>query len=236
MSKVQLANPSQTTNVVDFIYHLGYTSTQDLPSLFGDVKVVVMGGSKRRMKKMAQILSKELSIDAELKNLVSTDRFVMYKVGPILSVNHGMGVPSLSILLHEVAKLLYYAGAVDPVFIRAGSSGGVGVDPGTVVITEYGLSPDGFERFHKHCILGKTVKRPTHFDASLNNQLYQCRCDEHGNSTFPVIFGNTLTTDDFYEGHSFITQYSQSPLDLLITCSHCQPPPPPRLLITLNPH
>ena len=26
----------------------------------------------------------------------------MYKVGPILSISHGMGMPSTSILLHEV--------------------------------------------------------------------------------------------------------------------------------------
>ncbi len=42
----------------------------------------------------------------------------MYKVGPILSVSHGMGVPSLSILLHEMIKLMWHAGVEDPVFFR----------------------------------------------------------------------------------------------------------------------
>lgn len=37
-----------------------------------------------------------------------------------------MGVPSITILLHEIIKLLKYAGAVDPVIIRLGTSGGVG--------------------------------------------------------------------------------------------------------------
>ena len=41
----------------------------------------------------------------------SAGRYVMYKIGPILTLNHGMGMPSLSIALHEVVKLLFYAGA-----------------------------------------------------------------------------------------------------------------------------
>ena len=60
----------------------------------------------------------------------------MYKVGPVLSVSHGMGVPSLSILLHELIKLMWHAGAVDPTFFRIGTCGGVGYGGGTVVITE----------------------------------------------------------------------------------------------------
>ena len=47
-----------------------------------------------------------------------------------------MGMPSLSILMNELAKLLYYAEALDnAVFIRLGTCGGVGVEPGTAVIT-----------------------------------------------------------------------------------------------------
>ena len=54
----------------------------------------------------------------------------MYKIGPILTLNHGMGFGSLSIALHEVAKLLQYAGATDFCFVRMGTSGGLGADPG----------------------------------------------------------------------------------------------------------
>ena len=37
-----------------------------------------------------------------------------------------MGIPSASILLHEVFKLLHYAGATDVVLFRMGTSGGLG--------------------------------------------------------------------------------------------------------------
>ena len=60
----------------------------------------------------------------------------MYKVGPVLSVSHGMGVPSLSILLHELIKLMWHAGVEDPIFFRIGTCGGVGLTGGTVVVTE----------------------------------------------------------------------------------------------------
>lgn len=47
-----------------------------------------------------------------------------------------MGVPSLSILLNEIMKLLHYAGVHDPVLFRIGTSGGIGVEPGTVIISK----------------------------------------------------------------------------------------------------
>lgn len=54
----------------------------------------------------------------------------------MLSISHGMGVPSVGILLHEMIKLMYHAKCKDPVFIRIGTCGGIGIEGGTVVITE----------------------------------------------------------------------------------------------------
>ena len=59
-----------------------------------------------------------------------------------------------------------YAGASNFTFIRIGTSGGIGVPPGTVVITEEAL--DGQLRAQHDCIiLGKVVSRPTTFDRAL---------------------------------------------------------------------
>ena len=41
-----------------------------------------------------------------------------------------MGVPSMTIMLHEVIKMLYYAGAKDATIIRIGTSGGIGMSVG----------------------------------------------------------------------------------------------------------
>ena len=50
----------------------------------------------------------------------------MFKVGPALIMNHGMGFGSLSIAMHELIKMLHYAEAQDVSFLRLGTCGGVG--------------------------------------------------------------------------------------------------------------
>ena len=47
-----------------------------------------------------------------------------------------MGIPSVGILLHEIIKLMYHARVKDPIFFRIGTCGGVGIEGGTVVISE----------------------------------------------------------------------------------------------------
>lgn len=47
-----------------------------------------------------------------------------------------MGVPSIGILLHEIIKLMYHAKCKDPVFIRLGTCGGIGIEGGTVVVSD----------------------------------------------------------------------------------------------------
>lgn len=38
--------------------------------------------------------------------------------------------------MHEMIKLMYHARCKDPIFIRIGTCGGIGVEGGTTVITE----------------------------------------------------------------------------------------------------
>lgn len=58
-----------------------------------------------------------------------------------------MGIPSISILLHEVFKLLEYSGCgKDVTFFRLGTCGGLGLRPGTVVISH--VIYDGLFRTH----------------------------------------------------------------------------------------
>jgi uridine phosphorylase len=50
-------------------------------------------------------------------------------------VQHGMGTPSMSIMLNELLKLLHYAKATNVCMFRVGTSGGLGCAPGSVVIS-----------------------------------------------------------------------------------------------------
>lgn len=51
-----------------------------------------------------------------------------------------MGISSLSILLHEIIKLMYHAKIRNPIFFRIGTCGGIGYKGGTVVITNGALN------------------------------------------------------------------------------------------------
>ena len=60
-------------------------------------------------------------------------RYSLFQIGPVLAVSHGMGGPSISIMLHEITKLLHYASA-KAVYLRMGTSGGLGLATGSIVI------------------------------------------------------------------------------------------------------
>merc|ERR1719284_6238 len=99
-----------------------------------------MMGSSSRAEAFAKLLSDTVGATAAPQNLSKSDRCQVYKVGRIMSMSHGMGSPSCLIFLHEVAKLLFHAKAdLEKVqMIRLGTSGGLGVKGGSVVLTEKG--------------------------------------------------------------------------------------------------
>lgn len=196
-------NPHLDALADDVLYHFSLgTKTHNLPAMFGDVKFVCVGGSPWRMKSFIEYIATELNMEdpkSEYPNIcVGTDRYAMYKIGPVLSVSHGMGIPSISIMLHELIKLLHHAHCSDVTIIRIGTSGGIGLEPGTVVITKQSVDATFLPRFEQ-VILGKTVVRNTDLDESVAQELLQCSKDLN---LFETVIGNTMCTMDFYEGQA----------------------------------
>ncbi|OQV23617.1 Uridine phosphorylase 2 [Hypsibius exemplaris] len=187
----------------DHLYHLGLVVTADKTAeAFQDIKYVCVGGTPSRMRGFAVLCLEALQIKVPT-GLGVTDlcgghaRYVMYKAGPVLTVSHGMGNPSLSIMLHEVLKLLHYAQASKDVkFIRIGTCGGVGVPGGTTVISDR-VYNGIYESFYDQYILGKLVRRPASLDRKLCRDL-MFHATKPGIS-LPVVVGNTMCADDFYE-------------------------------------
>ncbi|CAH0480497.1 unnamed protein product [Peronospora belbahrii] len=149
-------------------FHIGLTCSpkerEKVITTFGDVKFFITGGSAERMISFAHSVAMALNIAPPygyaLSPIGSTSRYALYKVGPVLVANHGIGMPSISILLHEVTKLLEYAGAYDITYIRMGTSGGIGVEPGTIVITSEGMN-NKMECVDKVAVLGSIELRPS---------------------------------------------------------------------------
>ncbi|XP_029928203.1 uridine phosphorylase 1 [Myripristis murdjan] len=202
-SPVYVHNPHLEQMKDDILYHFNLgTATHNLPAMFGNVKFVCVGGSPWRMKAFIEYIAAELGLEdpkSEYPNICAgTDRYAMYKVGPVLSVSHGMGIPSISIMLHELIKLLYHAHCTDVTVIRIGTSGGIGLEPGTVVVTKQSVDATFLPKLEQ-VILGKTVVRSTDLDQGLAEELFQSSKEL---SQFETVIGNTMCTLDFYEGQA----------------------------------
>ncbi|XP_017868919.1 PREDICTED: uridine phosphorylase 1-like isoform X1 [Drosophila arizonae] len=189
----------------DILYHLNLdTKSTDFPKVFGDVRFVCLGGTGARMEKFANFIISEiglkLSMAVELRN-ISADghRYALFKVGPVLVASHGIGGPSISIVLHELIKLVHHAKCQDPVFFRMGTCGGIGVEPGTLVITSQPL--DGQLRpVYEVVVHTQPQLRPALLDQALAKELIALSnpCEDG----YDTVLGKTLCANDFYEGQS----------------------------------
>ncbi|CAH1775007.1 unnamed protein product [Owenia fusiformis] len=200
-SPIHIPNPHVQGMTEDVLYHLALgTNSHDLPSMFGDLKFVCVGGSPRRMEKVALYMADALDIDIPtgmaLNNIGhGKARYAIYKVGPVLAISHGMGRPSMSIMMHELFKLLHHAGCTGVTLFRVGTCGGLGLEPGSVVVTEEALSPL-LQPSYDQIILGNVVSRPCVLDKDTANDLMGCASTE---DEFATVKGKTMSADDFYE-------------------------------------
>ncbi|XP_037094740.1 uridine phosphorylase 1-like isoform X2 [Pollicipes pollicipes] len=199
---VRLRNPHVAEMKSDILYHLALGSgSHDLQAMFGDVKFVCMGGTPRRMKQFAHFIMGEIGFElptgTQLLDISQLSyRYSMYKVGPVISVSHGMGIPSVGILLHEMIKLMYHAKAKNPTFFRLGTCGGIGIEGGNLVITESAV--DGMMRpFLEQPVLGELQQREGILDKELADELKTLSKPDDPWSTH---VGRTMCTTDFYEG------------------------------------
>ncbi|XP_078271313.1 uridine phosphorylase 1-like isoform X4 [Rhinoraja longicauda] len=197
-----VSNPYLATMKEDILYHFDLGSkTHNLPGMFGNIKFVCTGGSPWRMKSFAQYMNALLGLGSPTADIpdicAHTDRFSMYKVGPVLAVSHGMGIPSISIMLNELLKLLCHAKCTDVIAFRMGTSGGLGVPPGTVVVTRVAMDACFRPHFEQN-VMGTIMSYSTMLNECLAQEMVQC--SEELNK-FTTVLGNTLCTSDFYEVH-----------------------------------
>ncbi|KAF7491479.1 Uridine phosphorylase 1 [Sarcoptes scabiei] len=199
--RIKLRNPHMDCLESDFLYHLGLdTKKNNLKQMFGDVKFICMGGTAERMQDFAQLVANELGIDGSPVDLAKdSHRYSMFKIGPVLSVSHGMGVSSLSILMHELFKVAHYADCKDLCFFRIGTSGGLGVPPGSIIITDKAVDELMRPFFELH-ISGKIVRRSCRFDAKLIEELKEIAKKQ--SNQYETFTGTTMCAMDFYETQS----------------------------------
>ena len=182
----------------DVYYHFGIASGDPLLAGLRDVKAVVMAGSGGRIKEFAEHWSREHG-DAEILAFPKEDRFVTRYTAGVLFASHGMGMPSASIALQELMRMVFFlkAGdlaALDEVFwCRVGTSGGVGLPGGTVVVSSEGLMAD-----LKPYRLLRGGDGEYWFDGRFPAATAQAILAANRDADFSVVTGKTVAGNEFF--------------------------------------
>ena len=184
--------------VSDSFYHLGITSDDPMIKQLRDVTAVIMGGSGGRMTQFAEQWSAEHG-NAPILAFPKEDRFVARYTAGVLFISHGMGMPSASIAMQELMRLLYFVkrgdfDALDSVFwARVGTSGGVGLPGGTIVVTTEGLMVD-----LKPYRLLDGGKGEIWFDGHYPQTIVDDILAANADSGIPMTSGKTVATNEFF--------------------------------------
>lgn len=193
-------DPVVSGAAIDTYYHLGVRSDDPVLEAFRDVRAVVLAGTRERVVDLAAQWSDRRD-GAEVIALPQEDRFVTRYCDTVLFASHGMGIPSASIALHELMRLLYYLTAgdlarLDDVFwARVGTCGGVGLEPGTVVVSTEAVMAD-LTPLHLHAGTAGEVGFVGRFSSDVARSIASLGAP----AGIPVALGRTVTTDDFFLG------------------------------------
>jgi uridine phosphorylase len=184
---------------VDYLYHFGLDTSMDLKGIFGIINYVVITRDDNSARLIANRFAKFWyqinEDDFEFKPIFKTERFHLYKIGPVLIVSHGVGMPSMLIALNELAKLLVHTNNEDAQFLKVGPCGGLGLNPGDIVISKSALNSK-LEALQYAIECGEEYATATHLDANLIKDVseFNQQCLKYN-----VTIGNTIGAWDFYE-------------------------------------
>lgn len=186
----------------NYLYSVDMLLNDETVKLFQGIKYVCMQGSSDRSKVLTRKLAKLiLGIEDEFftpRNLFPGTRFTAYKVANVLCVSHGMGTVSIHSLLDTITQLLRLADNSDLEYIRIGTSGGLNIAAGSIVITDTAFMPNLVANY-KMNILGYDKVFPTQMDIALSKRILAAQPPD---TPFKLYFGNSIAADDFYMGQA----------------------------------
>lgn len=186
-------------STVDVYYHLGVESSDPILGALTGLRAVILAGSADRIREFASRWS-ELNGGSEIIAFPKEDRFTTRYTAGALFVSHGMGMPSASIALQELMRMVFFlkrgdVDAMDQVFwCRVGTSGGVGLPAGTVVVSTEGLMAD----LRPYRVLNGG--KGTHwFDCHFPTGTYEAIIAANVNAAdLRVVAGKTVASNEFF--------------------------------------
>lgn len=190
-------------------HHFSLTfGPEEVGTRFKEVRFLLIAGCPFRVEAQANYLAEHLFNgillnEKRVERLTKPhSRFTLFKLGPVLLSNHGIGSASMSIALHELFLMCRKAQALQHLtVIRFGTCGGLGVEPGTVCITNRALDPM-FQDYIELKICMKLVRRECTMDlatASLIEQLAKAEPNYKQLGEYNIRTGATVASNDFYE-------------------------------------
>ena len=185
------------SQMVDHLYHFGVCSSDSILITMEDLKAIVMAGSADRIKRMAETWSKKHN-NSKIIKFPKDERFSAYYTSGVLFSSHGMGMPSMSIAVQELMKLVYFVKKgdleeVDKVFwCRVGTSGGVGLKPGSVVLSTESLLAD--LKPYRLFVAGEEYYFDPKFPEKCIEEIIEANTKEDIN----IVKGKTIGADSFY--------------------------------------
>ena len=180
----------------DFYYHFGVSSDDPVLEKFRDVRAVVLAGSGERIKEFAAKWARKRKVKAIA--LPKEERFVTRYVDGVLFASHGMGMPSASIAVQELMRMVYFlkngnTEEMDKVFwTRVGTSGGVGLEGGTVAICTEGVMAD---MKPYRVLIGE---KEHFFDCTFPLDIAQDIADASKDSGIEIVTGKTVAGNEFF--------------------------------------
>lgn len=182
----------------DAYYHFGVSSDDEILHPLRDIKAVIACGSGGRVKEFAQQWS-EASGDTEILAFPKEDRFVTRYTGDVLFASHGMGMPSASIALQELMRMLFFlkggdeAAMAEVFWCRVGTSGGVGLPGGTQVISTEAVMAD-----LKPYRLLRGGDGEYWFDGRFPRETADAIIAANASSGIPIETGRTVAGNEFF--------------------------------------
>ena len=183
---------------VDVYYHFGLSSADPVIEDLRDVRAIVMAGSGRRIDEFARIWS-GMNGDAPIIALPKEERFVTRYCAGVLFASHGMGMPSASIAVQELMRMVHFLkrGDLDAMaevfWARVGTSGGVGLPGGTIVVTTEGVMAD----LRPYRVLNGGMGEYW-FDSTFPRDVAEDIVHANAGSGLDVVLGKTVAGNEFF--------------------------------------
>eukprot|EP01083_Nonionella_stella_P018351 51158_1 len=183
---------------------------QQIIDIFGGIRIVVVMGPESRAKKIANACVRKINVAKQYQKIGDSEFFSLYKIDCVLSCSNGMGLSSVCLFLNELLRIMDIAQNNSFEVIRLGSSGGIGMEGGSLVVSTHSLDPITMKPEWTYYSCGHQIKQECIYTKQIYKRLFAIAKAKKYN----VGYGKTVSTETYYEAQGrldgSLCQYTES--------------------------